>query len=272
MSTTDPAPTFSNWKDRAAYAIAEYKIVIASVILAASILIGLDRIDLTVPGWVAAALTAYMLLGPPAYVAGRRIVRWVRERMWVEVFHINAVEDVREKYLVPPKVWEEKRVDGPAPWPVNGGSAWEVREYEWMDDIGELRVRGTYFAACKDSELVTARTQLKDVHGYLEESHMAHIQLRSRVSRMALDVQKSTVNSIMEGIERGVSMVKTAVKSAWEDAQDDIDGEIDEELPDIDPSKIQEDDAWMNEYYDDDLQGSEAVEKVSNGQNRGDRP
>jgi len=49
----------------------------------------------------------------------------------------HAVEDVVEKHNVPPEIWQNKTVEGPDPYPVNGGSAWAVREYEWLDDVEE---------------------------------------------------------------------------------------------------------------------------------------
>ncbi len=73
----------------------------------------------------------------PLLSVGAKIARWLRRRNWVEVHHVNAVEDTTEKYYVPPELWRAREIDGPAV-PRHGGVVGSPR-YEYLEVIGQLR-------------------------------------------------------------------------------------------------------------------------------------
>ena len=142
----------------------------------------------------------------------------------IEVYHINGVEDVRKKCYVEPGVWDDKTVEGPSPFRVNGDESFEVREFEWHEDQGEtgtLIVTGCYFSQLADSKLVTIKAMLEDVHGELVETAIAYNKLRGRISRMGVEIERDTINFQAEADERGLMGQKTSVKERFEAAEDD---------------------------------------------------
>ncbi len=71
----------------------------------------------TLPTWIPAIAVGWLVLAIRCDLVGAKIARWLRRRNWVEVHHVNAVEDTTEKYYVPPELWREKEIDGPDPYP-----------------------------------------------------------------------------------------------------------------------------------------------------------
>ena len=135
---SDTSSTFGGWSDRLTYLLAEGQLIALGVLFSLGAAIIYIRPSLPgIPpiffGWFAALL----LLGPPLlgiFVTG---VRKLRQRRMVEVHHINGVDDVRQKYYVAPEVWAEKNVEGPSPYVVNDGDAFEVREFDYAEEISQ---------------------------------------------------------------------------------------------------------------------------------------
>jgi hypothetical protein len=203
------------------------------IVTAGGLLIWVDPSLPRMPGWLRSALAAVLLLGPPLWLAGMRIVDWLRVRDWITVYHINAVDDEREKYHVPPALWEEKTVDGPSPYPVNGGAAWEVREFGYEEESGELTVTGTWLSATVDSKLITSKAMLEDVHGSLIERALELSRLRARIEQMGVKIQEATVMELVEASERGTMLDDSAVSEAFEAARSESEADEHEDLPEI---------------------------------------
>ena len=231
---SDTVPTFATNRDRLTYLLGEYKVPLTVIVLAAGVWAVWASPQLPQPpdSWLAFS-AAWGVLALPAYMVCRRIVSWLHTRDWVTVYHINSVEDTRKVYRVDPDVWAEKSVDGPAPYPVNGGSAWEVREFEYLDDVEELRVKGTWMSATLDSNLVTSKAMMEDVHGFLVDGYMELSRLRARISRMGLEIQHALINEEAEARERGIMLDRDATRQAFEDAREDTKGDDEIELPEI---------------------------------------
>ena len=226
--------TFSGWSDRVTYVLAESQLIAFGALV--SIGAALFWIRPSVPGvppivfgWMA----ALMLLGPPLaglFVTG---ARKLRNRNMLPVHHINGVEDVREKFYVEPEVWHNKTVEGPSPYPVNGGEAFEVREFEWHEDTEDLIVSGCYQSNMADSKLVTLKAMLEDIHGDLIEDSIALNKLRGRISKMGVQIEHDTINFQAEADERGLMGAKTSVKERFEDAREDADKWDSDDIRDV---------------------------------------
>jgi hypothetical protein len=214
-------PTFDRRLDYLVYLLAEFKVLVSLLLLGAGVFVVYVSPDLpTLPPWVGAVSVVWMLLGIPCWLLGRQIAEWLRNRNWVEVHEINALTDDVEKWHVAPEVWAEKRVEGPDPWPVNGGAAWATRQFEWFEETDTLAVEGVYFSELSDDKLYTSKAHVEDIQEELPELKMRLSQLRARVSSMAADIQSDTINTGAEARERGILLDRDAAKSAWEDAQD----------------------------------------------------
>jgi hypothetical protein len=228
------APTFQNNRDRLTYLLAEYRVFIALVAVCALGLVAYYQPQApSLPLWIPAVLIAALLLALPCFIAGLKIVRWLRDRFRVEVHHVNAVEDTVQKYYVPPKIWQNKEIpeDAPDPYPINGGSAWAVRQYEYLEDVEQLRVEGVWLEGCRDTELMTAKKQMEDMHGWLIERAEELAAIRGRWSRGAVELQKKLVNSHAEASERGQIVQKTAATDTFGDLIED--GEDYDDAPSI---------------------------------------
>ncbi|WP_224268567.1 hypothetical protein [Haloprofundus salinisoli] len=243
---SEPIPTFADWRDRLTYLVAEAQLLVVAVLVGMGFVLALWRPSVpAVPAWFVDFLAAALIFCPPLLLGGYIFANWLRRRDWITVHHVNAVEDINEKYTVPPKLWREKEVEGPSPRPINGNTAWEVREYEYLPDVGEdgkLIVRGTWLAGCRDTQLLTSKSHMEDIHGKLIEAYLDYGRVRARVSRMAGDIQSSIINEGSEARERGLMMDQTAVKRAYEDAKGDTDGFSEEDLPTVGEDDILNDD------------------------------
>jgi len=224
-------PTFDSWQDRVVYLLAEYKILIMGLLLG---IIGLvvyyqpQAPDL--PDWIPAVLAGWVLLGMPCYLTGLKIARWLHRRNWDTVFHINAVTGEREKYKVPPETWKNRENIDAAPNLVNDGDAYEVREMEWLEEVGALEVNGTWMGAAKDSELITAKAHMKRVHDSLLDKAATLAQLRGEWSDNAVTLQERLINTGAEARERGLMLDDTATTDTWKEMRGNIEEERDEIL------------------------------------------
>lgn len=235
---TDRRPTFDNRRDRVVYLLAEYKLLLGLLFVAAGLVVGLTDAKVSVPPWVWSVAAAAALLAVPGFIAGKRVAEWLRKRNWVDVHHINAVEDTVEKWQVPPRIWEEKTVEGPPPWPVNGSSAWAVREFDWQEGTDRLTVRGVWLSELSDDKLYTSQQQVKDLHGWMLQKYLELLSLRDRVSKMALEVEEDTINASAEAMEKGTMLEADSVKTAWEEAKSDVEDLSDEDMPTVEDVEL----------------------------------
>ncbi|GAA0665378.1 hypothetical protein ACFQDG_02960 [Natronoarchaeum mannanilyticum] len=231
---SDTSGTFGGWSDRLTYILAEGQLLVAGLAVSFGIVLLWFKPSLPgIPPIAGGIFAALLLLGPPLtglFVTGARALR---NRNMVTVYHINGQTDTRKKYYVEPGAWAEKTVEGPSPYLCNDGEAFEVREFNWFEDTGQLTVRGCYMSQMADSKLVTTKAMLEDVHGDLVEAYLELNRLRGRISKMGLEIQSDVINEEAEADERGLMNPKTAVKERFEDAKADAEEDDFEEIQDI---------------------------------------
>lgn len=229
-----PAPTFASAKDRLVWVVTEAQWLVVSVLVFLGLVIGLAQPSIPgAPGWVTDFLAALLILGPPLFLAGVRFAKWLRVRNWVQVHHINSIEDTVEKYNVPPDVWKDKTVEGADPWPVNGGSAWAVRQFEWIEGTEDLVVEGVYLSELSDDKLLTSKRHMKEIHGSLLEKYLELSSLRDRLGRMGVEAQEALANAGAEAREQGQLTDPKAVQNVYEDAKQDAEDLGTDDLPTI---------------------------------------
>jgi len=231
---SDVSTTFGSWSDRITYVVAEAQLLVAGIMISGAIALLWFQPEVPgIPPWVHGTIAAILLLGPFLFAFFMTLISKLRTRNWATVHHINGVTDEREKYKVAPEVWSEKVVEGPSPFPVNDGDAYEVREFEHHEDVDRLRVRGCYMSQLADSKLVTAKAMLEDVHGDFVEAWLEKNRLRGRISKMGLQIQADVVNEEAEADERGMMNPRTAVKTRFESAKQDAEEQGELEIQDI---------------------------------------
>ncbi|QLH77186.1 hypothetical protein HZS55_07710 [Halosimplex rubrum] len=247
-----PAPTFDSRTDRIVYLIGEFRYLVTGMVLGAIALVAYYQPSIPQPPtWVGAAIVAWLVLGIPCYLAGVAIARWLRRRNWVEVHHVDGrgtTETDIEKHYVPPETWRTKTVDGPDPYPVNGGSAWAVQEYEYLDDIGELRVKGVWLEGLEDTQLFTAQSMMVDMHGWMLDQIERLADTRAKWSRSVTQYEQETVNDFAEARERGTTLKRTTARDVFEDMTGD-----DEDIPSLDADEMPNIDDYTDGERDRDL-------------------
>jgi len=239
---SDLSATFGGWRDRVTYVVAEAQLLVAGVLVAAGVLLWWFNPSVPgIPAWTTNVLVGWLVLGPPMFIAGLRFVAWLRIRNYVEVHHVNAVEDTVRTYFVPPDIWGDKRVDGPAPYRVNDGDAVAVREFEWSPEYGEtghLSVSGVYLSELEDTKLLTSQAHMERMYEDLVDSHLSLAYLRDSISDFAADLQTRIINRMVEAREKGEQLDKDAVQEVTEEFREQAESVTDGDLADITPDDL----------------------------------
>lgn len=220
MSNT--SSTYSGWRDRLTYIVAEAQFLVGGLLVSLAIAFiwfrpTIPGVPPIVVGWSA----AFMLLGPPLFGFFVWLVKKLRTRNMVSVHHVNAREDTIEKWHVEPEWWSEKEVEGPNPYPVNGGDGWAVQEFDYDEELEQLRVKGVWLEETQDTKLLTSKSHMESIYEKLTESHIALGILRDSVSEFGADIQKRITNRAAEARERGKMLDKSAVKDVFETFEED---------------------------------------------------
>lgn len=236
---TDTSGTFGGFWDRITYVVAEAQLLVAGSMVTLGIVLLWARPEVPgIPDWVGGVVATFLLFGPPLFGFFVALIRRFRQRNMVEVHHINAVTEDCEKYMIAPEIWKEKNVNGPNPYPVNGGSAWAVREFEYAEDMDQLTVRGVWLEEAEDTKLITSRRHMNSVYEKLTESHMTLKIFRDSITELGADIQGRLINKMSEARERGTMMDKTAVKDVFDDFEDSISDMGTDDLPTLEHDEL----------------------------------
>jgi hypothetical protein len=261
---SDTSATYDGWSDRITYIVGNAQLLVAGLMI--SVAVGLLYFQPKLPGvpdWIYAAFAATLLLGPILFGFFMTLISKLRVRNWVTVHHVNGRTDTLEKYKVSPEVWTEKKVDGPNPYPVNGGSAWAVQEFEHLEDVGELRVKGVWLEEVEDTKLLTSKSHMESIYEKLTQSHIALHILRDSVSEFGADIQKHLVNAMSEAREAGKLMDESAVKDVFEEFEDDATDVGSDDLPTLEvEEEALADQEQLAEEALADLDGTDAGEQA----------
>lgn len=238
--------TFQDWRDRLTFLASESPILFGFLtLLALGALAGLIWLftagGVDVPAWGWSLIGGSLVLTPLTVPSAYALARWLRRRRQVTVYlcnaenHANADGKAQEKFYVPPGIWNEKKIGRWTPTPINGGSAWQVREFDWQEDTGTLYVEGTPLPAVNDDRMFTWKNYVNDIYSDLLDRHRALSRARDRTSKMAADVEEATLNASAEARERGTMLDPDAARDAFDSATEDMDTLADlDDLPEID--------------------------------------
>lgn len=230
----DTSGTFGSWSDRITYLLAEMQLLVAGLLFSFGVILLWVRPSLPgIPPWVGGLFAAFFLLGPPLFGFFVTMIRKLRKRAMVDVFHVNAVTEEIQKYQVAPEIWSSKKIEGPTPYAINGSDGWIVREFDWQEDTDQLVVRGVWLSEVEDVKLLTSRKHMESMYNKLVESHLSLKIIRDSVSELGSEIQGSLINSMAEARENGKMMDKTAVKDAFADFEDGVEEIGSDDLPTI---------------------------------------
>jgi hypothetical protein len=235
---------FGDWRDRATYLIGEATWAWALLLVLAGLGMFFFGIQIPrAPQWLNNLVIGGLVLAPPAFLAGLKFVDWLVDRRWYTLFETNAVTDTREKWLVPPEVWEDNmQVRGQRLYQVNDGSAYEAREVDYAPeygDHGKLTVTTTWLPETRDAKLVTSKLHMDEIHEQLQEDHLELTYRRESEDQLASEIQERMVTRFAEAYENGTMLTPDDVADIIEGYKEDMQARIDREgLRDIGPDDV----------------------------------
>ena len=239
--TDDMSDTFGGPADRATYLLGNSPLVIVAALFTFGAVLWIYRPDIPdVPPIYVGMLATVFLFGPALFVIFVVFVRRLRQRQMVTVHHINARTDEIQKYYVEPSIWQDKQIDGPNPYPVNGGAGWAVQEFEWDEELDSLRVRGVWLEETSDTKLLTAKSHFESIYEKLTESHITLKIMRDSISELGADVQGRIINEAAEARESGTMIDEDAVKDVFESFEQEHGGTGDDDLPTLETEELAE--------------------------------
>jgi len=237
MTDTGLRPTFANAWDRLTYIVANAQLLVAGLLAFTGFLIAYTRPQIGVPGWIIDLFAGSLVLAPITFLAGLRIVRWLRTRRMVRVHHVNAADNVTKPYDVPPDVWNEKVVEGPPPYRTNNGEEYVVREYDYVEETNQLYVRGVWLSELQDTKLLTTRSHFDRIYEQLQDDHIQLSLFEDSLTDMMSELQTRLMNRVAEAKQRGEHLDKSAVRDVVEDFEEDVTSNRDD-LADLQPSEV----------------------------------
>lgn len=253
-------PTFSNATDRVVYLLAQYRFIVSAALIMLGLYLGIAQPKIpSVPQWVTSILSGLLILGPPSYIGGAKIANYLHEANRVPIYHVNVVEDEIEKWLVPPQIWREKTVEGPDPYPVNGGSGWAVQEWDWQEGTETLVVRGVWLSELEDTKLLSEKEHMRSMYGKLLDSHLSLAIMRNSLREIGGDIQTRVMNRVTKSIERGTHLDKTGVKETFEAFEQDVESIGADDLPSVEEQVFE----WQDDVAP--REGSVSMDDVESG-------
>ena len=198
----NPYPTFANSRDRVVWLLGEYKIPVSITIFGLGLWAAFLRPEIpTPPDWVGAVILSWTILALPCYFVSRRVVNWLYDPPKVFVGIVRPGNTtIYDLQKVPPDVWNEaKRLDDARPMPIEEGIAdYVVTEFEWLDDIHELRIRGV------ESEMLDPG-EAYAYHEKVDRYYDSHIELLAAYSKLKAVVAELIQTGHDDGLMQAIA-------------------------------------------------------------------
>lgn len=228
---TDPLPTFADGRDRIAYLLAQYKIPI-SIIVFSGLLWAIWARPGTPdpPPWAINVLASWMLLAMPAFMVGQKIVDWLYSPDLVRVaWVLPGHETIYRCILIPPGIWDDKEIEGASPMPVDEGwPDYIITDYEWLEDVEELRVQGCDPSMLDPGEAVAYHEQVEQYYGNYLGIRNSYAKLYARVAEIGQQAHDDGLMSVVKTKDKTLAP-GTSVENLIEDTEEQLD-----DLPTLD--------------------------------------
>ena len=227
----NPLPTFSNSKDRLTFLLAEYRVPISITMLAVGVWLAWAAPQIPDPPdqWLQFS-AAWALLAIPCFFVGKRIVSWLYNPNLVNVI-VATGGDVRRYTAeqVPPAIWDSATVEGPAPLPAEEGWAdFVVTDYEWLDDVKELRVRGCERSMLEPGEVLASEAKVDAYYDHYVGVRNAFANLQARVQEF---VQMAHDDALAQAIKTRDKALAPGVSAQDKIREAEKSGGLSDDLP-----------------------------------------
>ncbi|MUV87817.1 hypothetical protein GJ631_14970 [Natronomonas sp. CBA1123] len=221
-------PTFQNNKDRLTFLLAEFRLPLTVMVIAAVVIVLFFEPSLPDPPEPLLSFTvAAGLIAMPSYAIGYIIANPSPD--YVRVLEADAGSDEKAiPHNVPRHIWEEREEDGPPAYQLPDGT-FLVREFEYLDDVDSLRVTGIWKVTATPMECWRAEKRVDDMYGWMCDRLQEASTALARIERMGVDIHDSVVRDYVEVDEKAKMPSDGLVTDAIDEAVDDLD--VDEEPP-----------------------------------------
>ncbi|AUX10683.1 hypothetical protein AArcSl_3076 [Halalkaliarchaeum desulfuricum] len=224
---SEPLPTFASNRDRVVYLLAEYKIPLSIMTLAAGVWAIWATPQLPEPPEaVLAGSASAAMLAFPAFFLAKKVVKWLYAPEFVTVGVADPGDgEVYEKYNVPPDVWDDADVIGAQPLSPKEGVDYVVTRFNWMDDLGQLEVRGCDRADLTPAEAFATRKRVDEYYEHHHDLRRQFAGLKATVLGKATEVHDLTIMAMIaerEGAELAPGVGVDELVEDLEEAADEI--------------------------------------------------
>lgn len=222
-------PTFASRWDRVTYLLAEYKWPLLICLAAGGLWAAWATPELpTPPGWTLSFAASAALISFPAFVVAKWVIGWFESDDMVSVGVASPGQtDLYEKYVVPKEVWQAREREGPPAMRPDEGVDWIVTDWEWLDDLEQLRIRGCDRADMQPSEAWADATRVKIWFDHYHELKRQYSGLKARMQDKGTEIHDATIMQMMA--------VREEAEMAPEVSVTDLIDEMEDETEDIDP-------------------------------------
>lgn len=230
-----PLPTFSDSRDRLAFLVAEYKVPITATLLAAGVWAAWATPQVPDPPEELLQFSAaWGLLSMPSFFAGKRVVEWLYDpnMVNVEVVPGGQKKDEPRNYdaqVCPPAIWASKTVEGAEPLENDEGWAdYVVTDWEWLEDVKELTVRGCERQMMEPGVAVADAEKVDAYYSHYVGVRNAYSTLKARLQEF---VQNAHDDAMLASIKVKDKSLAPGVSAQEQLEEAEADGILSEELP-----------------------------------------
>jgi hypothetical protein len=239
-------PTFASNKDRVVYLLAEYRVPLSVMILAAGVWFSWARPEIpTPPQELVDVSIACMILALPVYGFGLHVSKYLFDPPGITVGvadpGTNGEDGEPSEYRVkrvPAQIWQDKTVTGANPLVPNEGVDFVVTRFNWYEDIRELEVRGCDQEDLPPGDAWENAKRVDEIYLYHHEIRRAYSQLKASVHRYATEIHDATMMTLLAEQEDARLAEGVSVNSLIEDMEDEVGDLPDGPESDHDPQHV----------------------------------
>lgn len=228
QNVEDTAPTFGNKWDRVTWLLAQYRVPIAIVVTASIIAYAAwDATLPTPPGWLVEFAVPAGILAIPAWILWGPVVRAAVDRVCVKVIKYNGPLKDDEVYRVPPRTWRERESGAIDAYQPPGGDVYKVSEFEWMDDVGKLRVEGVWPSVADPNDVYKSQARFDRIFIDMLKELMKANAFSAVVSEKGVEIYDESTKEQVLMIEKGILPDGVGAAEKIEDLERELDGMLD---------------------------------------------
>lgn len=247
-SVEDTAPTFGSKWDRATYLLKAYRVPLTIMFTAAIISVAaFDARVPTPPEWLVEFSVPAGILAVPAYFAARVLAAKVVAKISVKVIEYRGPMEDDRVHRVPPRTWKDRDAGVMDAYQPPGGSVYKVSEFEWLDDVGQLRVEGVWPSIADPNDVYKSQQRFDRIFIDLLKELMKAQAFEATVAEKGVEIYDESTKEQIQLAEDGILPDGVGAAQKIEELESEIEDTLDIDTigdmsEDDDPGRIDEQD------------------------------